>query len=52
LYWVEGNNKQSFEEAYKIAAEWDYSLDPKSKIAMGIFYQVKKPTFAEKLGIK
>ncbi len=52
MYWVEGNNKKDFNEAYKIATEWNYTQGDDQKLAMGIFYQVEQPTFTEKIGIK
>ncbi len=34
-----------FTEALEKALEWDYSLDQKAKIPLGIFYQEKRPIF-------
>ncbi len=34
--------------ALKKSLEWNYSMEEKAKIPLGIFYQIKKPTFQEK----
>lgn len=45
----EKHDKKSFSQAWKKAEEFDYnSLDKKTKIPLGIFYQVEKPTFEDK----
>ncbi len=47
----ERHDKNNFEEAWKKAQEFDYnSIDDKTKIPMGIFYQVEKPVFEEVVG--
>ena len=37
----------SKEKALMKIREWDYSSGEKSKIPIGIFYQIEKPTFEE-----
>ena len=37
----------NFKQAFKKAMEWDYSFDKNSKVAIGIFYKIKRPTFNE-----
>ncbi len=39
---------KDFSAALKKAREWDYSFTKKSKVAVGVFYNVEKPTYAEK----
>lgn len=42
------HDKSSFDEAWKRAQEFDYdSLDEKTKIPLGIFYQSEKPIFED-----
>ncbi|MCD6270705.1 2-oxoacid:ferredoxin oxidoreductase subunit beta [bacterium] len=41
-------NRLDFGQAFKKAIEWDYDYKEKSKIALGIFYQIDKPTFQDK----
>lgn len=36
------------EKALEKSREWDYSLDEKAKVPLGVFYKVKKATFGEK----
>jgi len=42
----------SFEEALRLAFEWDYNLDENAKIPIGIFWKEERETFEEKEGIK
>jgi len=39
---------KSFEEAMKLSLEWNYNLEEKSKIPIGIFWKETKETFEEK----
>ena len=41
----------NFEEAYKLALEWDYNLRGTSKIPLGIFWKEERETFEDKEGI-
>lgn len=43
------HNPDNFEEAFARSLEWNYSLDKKSSIPVGIFWQQKKKTFEEDL---
>ena len=43
---------KSFEEALKLSLEWDYNLEEKSKIPIGIFWSEERETFEEKEGIE
>jgi 2-oxoglutarate ferredoxin oxidoreductase subunit beta len=43
---------KSFEEALRLAFEWDYNLNENSKIPLGIFWKEERETFEEKEGIK
>jgi len=36
-----------FKRAFAKAMEWDYSFDKNSKVPIGIFYKIKRPTFNE-----
>lgn len=42
----------SFKEALSKALEWNYGLDEKAKIPIGIFYQEKRPIFETQRPIK
>jgi 2-oxoglutarate ferredoxin oxidoreductase subunit beta len=42
---------KNFEEAFKLALEWDYNLREASKIPLGIFWKEERETFEEKEGI-
>ena len=43
-----GHDKTSFEQAWKKAQEFDYNgVNEKTKVPLGIFYQVQKPVFEE-----
>lgn len=42
----------SFDEALKLALEWDYNLNENCKIPIGIFWKNEKETFEEKEGVK
>ena len=42
------HKKNDFKKALLKSQEWDYSLKEKVRIPIGIFYQVRKPTFEEK----
>ena len=42
---------ENFEEAYKLALEWDYNLRGAYKIPLGIFWKEERETFEEKEGI-
>jgi len=39
------HNPKDYGKALKRALEWDYSFSDKDKIALGIFYKTKRPTF-------
>jgi 2-oxoglutarate ferredoxin oxidoreductase subunit beta len=41
------HDDSNFSKALDRAMEWDYSLDKKAKIPIGVFYKIKKPTFEE-----
>jgi len=41
---------KSFEEALKLAFEWDYSLNENNRIPLGIFWKEEKESFEEKEG--
>jgi len=42
------HNKSSFDEAWKKAQEFDYNtINEKTKIPIGIFYQAERPTFED-----
>jgi 2-oxoglutarate ferredoxin oxidoreductase subunit beta len=43
----EGHDPSNFEEALKKAMEWNYDLDPKARIPVGIFYRKKEETMEE-----
>jgi 2-oxoglutarate ferredoxin oxidoreductase subunit beta len=45
IYKIENNNKEDLTQALDLAREWDYSFKGDKKISIGIFYQIKKPTF-------
>jgi hypothetical protein len=42
---------RNFEEAFKLALEWDYNLREVFKIPLGIFWKEERETFEEKEGI-
>jgi len=42
---------ENFEEAFKLALEWDYNLRGTSKIPLGIFWKEERETFEDKEGI-
>lgn len=42
----------TFEEAMRLALEWNYNLDENSKIPLGIFWKEERETFEEKERIK
>ncbi len=41
------HDNSDFNKALDRAMEWDYSLDEKAKIPIGVFYKIKKPTMEE-----
>ncbi len=41
-----------FDDALKKAHEWDYSLDPKAKIPVGVFYRARRRTLDEAFGAR
>jgi len=41
------HDDSDFNKALDRVLEWDYSLDKKAKIPIGVFYKIKKPTFGE-----
>lgn len=41
------HDDSDFNKALDRAMEWDYSLDKKAKIPIGVFYKIRKPTFEE-----
>jgi 2-oxoglutarate ferredoxin oxidoreductase subunit beta len=43
---------KNFEEALKLALEWDYNLREISKIPLGIFWKEERETFEEKEGVE
>jgi len=43
---------KSLNEAFKLALEWDYNLDEKSRIPLGIFWKEERESLEEKEGIK
>lgn len=43
----EDYNTKSFEEAMKRVCEWNYTLDEKDKIAIGIFYKKEREIFED-----
>ncbi len=47
VYEIEGHDASSLEKALILADQWDYNSD--SKIPIGVFYEVEKPTFDELL---
>lgn len=40
----------NYQDALKRAMEWNYNLDPKAKIPIGIFYKVERETLEEGFG--
>jgi len=46
------NQPKNFEEAFKLAIEWDYNLKENIRIPLGIFWREERETFEEKEGIK
>ncbi|MFH1714171.1 MAG: thiamine pyrophosphate-dependent enzyme [Candidatus Nealsonbacteria bacterium] len=44
-YKVEGNNTQDIKQAMELAKEWDYSFEEDKKVPLGVFFEIKKPTF-------
>lgn len=42
---------KNFEEAFKLALEWDYNLKENFRIPLGIFWREERETFEEKEGI-
>lgn len=48
-YEFQNNNLASKEEALKTIQEWDYKNGENSKIPIGLFYQIQKPTYEEEL---
>lgn len=48
IYKLNGrHNASDFDKALDKAMEWDYSLNKKSKIPIGLIYKTKKPTYEE-----
>jgi len=47
IYKLKNCNDSDLGEAIKKAKEWDYNFDEKSKIPIGVFYDVQKQTFGE-----
>ena len=43
---------KTLESAIKTASTWDYSLNPKAKIPVGIFYKKRRPTLDEMFNMK
>ena len=43
---------KNLESAIKTASTWDYSLNPKAKIPVGIFYKENRPTLGEMFDTK
>lgn len=48
----ETHDKTSFGQAIKKALEWDYCFDQDKPVAIGVFYQVARPTFEDQLASK
>jgi len=44
-------NPSNFKAALEKALEWDYCFDKGTKVPIGVFYQIKKPTFEEQLSV-
>lgn len=47
IYKLEGNDTNDFEKAVELSREWDYSHNKDKKVSIGVFYEIKKPTFEE-----
>lgn len=45
-------DSKNFEQALRKSGEWNYSLDKKADIPVGIFYQEKRKTLEENLSLK
>ena len=49
IYKLDANfDTSDFNQAFQRAIEWDYDYTKEAKIALGVFYQTKKPTFEDK----
>lgn len=48
IYKLDNHDSSDYNEAFKKANEWNYSLDENAKVPIGLFYQVKKQSFEEK----
>lgn len=42
---------KNMEEAFKLSLEWNYNIDEKAKIPLGIFWREERETFEEREGI-
>ncbi len=48
IYKIDRNHKVTdFKQAFTKSMEWDYSFEKETKIPIGIFYKIKRPTFGE-----
>jgi len=52
LYKIENHDTANFDQAWKLAWEWDYTLREDAKIPIGIFYKTSRVTLEEGLGAK
>jgi 2-oxoglutarate ferredoxin oxidoreductase subunit beta len=50
-HWYKIETPNVFEEALKLAFEWNYNFDENSRIPFGIFWREERETFEEKEGI-
>jgi len=46
------HDANSYEDALKKSLEWDYCLDGKTKIPIGVFYKINRPTYEEQWKLK
>lgn len=47
IYKLKNHNASDFKQAFSKSMEWDYSFHKKSKIPIGVFYKIRKPTFKD-----
>lgn len=47
VYKLSNHDPKNYDQALKMAREWDYKND--GKISLGIFYQIEKPSYEEKI---
>jgi len=45
-----GHNEHDWDQALAKAREWDYGVEEKARIPIGVFYETERPTFGDAVG--